>query len=129
MSIVPTPIGRCIFYIQNSSAIKPVVKIYFFILQFDIVVWKAYNVCMDTITINISMPKGLYAQAKVEAKKFHYNSIREELIRDSTRWWMNDTLDLTGNGFTPQFESMVLRREKQPLKNDIVWEGKDSFMI
>jgi Arc/MetJ-type ribon-helix-helix transcriptional regulator len=79
---------------------------------------------MDTITINISMPKGLYTQAKAEAKKYHYTSI-SELIRDSMRWWMND--NLTRNGFTPQFENMVLRREKQPLKNDIVWDGKGSF--
>ena len=70
------------------------------------------------------MPKGLYAQAKAEAKKYHYTSI-SELIRDSMRWWMND--NLTRNGFTPQFESMVLRREKQPLKDDIVWDGKGSF--
>lgn len=70
------------------------------------------------------MPKGLYVQAKAESKKYHYNSV-SELIRDSMRWWMND--NLTRNGFTPQFESMVLRREKQPLKNDIVWDGKGSF--
>ena len=81
---------------------------------------------MDTITTNISMPKGLYVQAKARAKKYHYNSV-SELIRDSLRWWMND--NLTRNGFTPQFESMVLRREKQSTKNDIVWEGKESDLV
>lgn len=79
---------------------------------------------MDTITTNISMPKGLYVQAKTQAKKYHYNSV-SELIRDSLRWWLND--NLTRNGFTPQFENMVLRSEKQPLKDDIVWDGKGSF--
>jgi len=81
---------------------------------------------MDTITINISMPKGLYVQAKAEAKKYHYTSI-SELIRDSMRWWMND--NLTRNGFTPQFENMVLRSEKSSMKNDIVWEGKESDLV
>ncbi len=69
------------------------------------------------------MPKGLYTQAKVEAKKFHYNSV-SEFIRDATRKLLYPRL--TVNGFTPQFESMVLRREKQSTKNDIVWEGKES---
>lgn len=71
------------------------------------------------------MPKGLYVQAKAEAKKYHYTSI-SELIRDSMRWWMND--NLTRNGFTPQFESMVLRREKNMDKYDTVeWDGKTPF--
>src|SRR3972149_6564221 len=80
---------------------------------------------MNTITTNISMPKGLYTQAKAQAKKYHYNSV-SELIRDSLRWWMND--NLTRNGFTPQFESMVLRREKNMNKYDTVeWDGKTPF--
>jgi len=79
---------------------------------------------MDTMTINISMPKGLYAQAKRQAKKYHYTSI-SEVIRDALRWWMND--NLTRNGFTPQFETAVLRSAKSPVENDIVWDGKGSF--
>src|SRR3989304_6252262 len=79
---------------------------------------------MDTITINISMPKGLYDQAKAQAKKYHYNSV-SELIRDAMRWWMND--NLTRNGFTPEFEEEVLQSAKEPRKNDIVWDGKGSF--
>jgi len=39
---------------------------------------------MDTMTINISMPKGLYAQAKRRAKKYHYTSV-SEVIRDALR--------------------------------------------
>lgn len=79
---------------------------------------------MDTMTINISMPKGLYAQAKTQVRKYHYNSV-SELIRDAMRWWMND--NLTRNGFTPEFEEGTLRAAKEPLKNDIVWDGKGSF--
>ena len=71
------------------------------------------------------MPKGLYAQAKAQAKKYHYNSV-SELIRNALRWWMND--NLTRNGFTPEFEEEVLRREKEPLKNDIKWGGEGSFV-
>ncbi len=83
-----------------------------------------YNVCMDTITINISMPKGLYKQAKGQAKKYHYTSV-SELIRDSLRWWMND--NLTRNGFTPEFEEEVLKAAKEPHDHDIEWDGKGSF--
>ena len=79
---------------------------------------------MNTITTNISMPKGLYAQAKAQAKKYHYSSV-SELIRDALRWWTND--NLTRNGFTPEFEEEVLRREKEPLENDIEWDGRGSF--
>lgn len=85
-----------------------------------------YNVCMDTMTINISMPKGLYAQAKARAKKYHYSSV-SEVIRDALRWWMND--NLTRNGFTPEFEDMVLKAENSPVKDDIVWEGKESDLV
>ena len=77
------------------------------------------------MTINISMPKGLYAQAKRRAKKYHYTSV-SEVIRDALRWWLND--NLTRNGFTPQFENMVLRREKNMDKYDTVeWDGKTPF--
>lgn len=81
---------------------------------------------MDTMTINISMPKGLYAQAKARAKKYHYTSV-SEVIRDALRWWLND--NLTRNGFTPEFETEVLRRAKESTKNDIVWEGKESDLV
>lgn len=81
---------------------------------------------MDSITTNISMPRGLYQQAKKQAQKYHYNSV-SELIRDALRWWMND--NLTRNGFTPEFEEEVLKRAKEPMTNDIEWEGKESELI
>ena len=85
-----------------------------------------YNVCMDTMTINISMPKGLYAEAKKKAKRYHYASI-SELIRNALRWWLSDE-DLTVNGFTPEFEAEVLKAEKEADKGNVVeWDGKGSF--
>ena len=92
-------------------------------LKVDGVVLIGYNVCMDTMTINISMPRGLYAQAKRRAKRYHYNSV-SEVIRDALRWWLNDKL--TRNGFTPEFEEEVLRSAAEPRENDIEWSGKES---
>lgn len=81
---------------------------------------------MDTMTINISMPKGLYAQTKQRAKKYHYTSV-SEVIRDALRWWLND--NLTRNGFTPEFEEETLKAAKEiNTKNVIEWDGKGSFV-
>ncbi len=81
---------------------------------------------MRSITTNISMPKGLYDQAKARVKKYHYNSV-SELIRDALRWWMND--NLTRNGFTPEFEEEVLKAEKEADAGKVVeWNGKGSFV-
>ena len=88
-------------------------------------VWRAYNVCMKSMTINISMPSGLYKAAKMQAQKQHYTSV-SELIRDALRWFLDDRL--TRNGFTPEFEEEVLRRSKESTKNDIVWDGNGSFV-
>lgn len=80
---------------------------------------------MDTMTINISMPRGLYAEAKKKAKRYHYASV-SEVIRNALRWWLSD--NLTVNGFTPEFEEEVLMAEKEADKgNVIVWDGKGSF--
>ena len=87
----------------------------------------SYNACMDTMTINISMPKGLYAQAKARAKKYHYASV-SEVIRDALRWWMND--NLTRNGFTPQFEEETLKAAKEADAGNVIeWDGKESDLI
>ena len=92
----------------------------------DISVWGGYNNCMDKkmMTINISLPVSLYNQTKKQAKKYHYVST-SELIRDALRWWLNDSL--TRNGFTPEFEDQVLKAEKEPVGNDIEWDGKTPF--
>jgi len=81
---------------------------------------------MKSITTNISMPKGLYDEAKKQTKQYHYNSV-SELIRDALRWWMSD--NLTVNGFTPEFEREVLKAEKEADKGKVVeWNGKGSFV-
>ncbi|MEK9207755.1 MAG: ribbon-helix-helix domain-containing protein [Patescibacteria group bacterium] len=81
---------------------------------------------MDTMTINISMPKGLYAQAKIRAKKYHYTSV-SEVIRDALRWWLND--NLTRNGFTPEFEEETLKAAKEADAGNVIeWDGKGSFV-
>ncbi len=80
---------------------------------------------MDTITVNISMPRGLYDQAKKRAKRYHYTGV-SELIRDALRWWLDDRL--TRNGFTPEFEEEVLRSEQEAAAGNVVeWDGKGSF--
>ena len=80
---------------------------------------------MKTMTTNISMPRGLYEQARAQAKKYHYTSV-SELIRDALRWWLSD--NLTVNGFTEKFEREVLEAEKEADKGSVIeWDGKGSF--
>jgi len=71
---------------------------------------------MNTTTINISLPKTMYRDAKKTLSKRGYASI-SELIRDALRDWLYPKV--TVNGFTSEFEERVLRAEKSPVKNDI----------
>lgn len=82
----------------------------------------SYNSCMIT-TINISLPKSLLVAAKAESKKFGFASV-SEYIRQAVRTHVYglDKNGLTVNGFTPEFEDMVLEAEKEPIENDIVLE-------
>lgn len=75
-------------------------------------------------TVNISLPKTMYEDAKKMVDWRGYSSL-SELIRDSLR----DILypSVTDNGFTPEFEERVLKASKEPLEKDIVWSGKGSF--
>lgn len=79
---------------------------------------------MKTKTINISLPQGLFDEAKKHQQEYHYSAL-SELIRDALRWWLNPRL--TRNGFTPAFEREVLRAEKEPLENDVEWDGVTPF--
>lgn len=81
---------------------------------------------MDTMTVNISLPKPLYADAKKAVASRRYVSI-SELVRDAVRRILYP--NLTVNGFTKEFEDMVLKRENDSLENDIVWEGKESDLV
>lgn len=78
-----------------------------------------------TTTINISLPKNLYIDAKKIVSQKGYTSI-SELIRDALRSLVYPPL--TENGFTPKFEEEILRRAKEPLDNDIAWDGKTPFV-
>lgn len=71
------------------------------------------------MTINISLPKNLYEDAKVYLARRGYSSV-SELLRDTLR----DKLypRLTENGFTPEFEESVLRSASLPLEKDKVWK-------
>lgn len=76
-------------------------------------------------TINISLPKSMYEDAREVVKEKRFTSI-SELIRHALR----DVLypgGLTENGFTPEFEDAVLKAEKQPIENDTVWETESDI--
>ncbi len=77
-----------------------------------------------TTTINISLPKSMYQDAKRLLARRGYASI-SELIRDTLR---NELYPrVTENGFTPEFEERVLKASAEPVENDIVWDGKTPF--
>lgn len=76
-------------------------------------------------TINISLPKTMYTDAKKALGKRGYASI-SELIRDALRDWLYPTR-ITENGFTPEFEARVLRSAAQPRDQDTVLETKEDI--
>ena len=83
----------------------------------------SYNICMKTSTINISLPTSLLNSAREESKKYGFASISEyirQAIRSSVYGIRDD--GLTINGFTPEFEDLVLEAENEPSKNDKVWK-------
>lgn len=79
---------------------------------------------MNTAIINISLPIKMYNDAKNFLANNGYASI-SEFVRDELR----ETLypKLTKNGFTPEFEERILKAAAEPVKNDIVWDGKTPF--
>lgn len=83
---------------------------------------------MSTATINISLPTSLLNSAREESKKYGFSSI-SEYIRQAIRTSIYGIRDdgLTINGFTPEFEEMILQAEKSPVKNDILLETDDDI--
>ncbi len=75
-------------------------------------------------TINISIPQGMYEDAKKLMVKKRYASI-SELVRDGLRKIMYP--ELTENGFTKEFEDEVLRRSALPDDNDIALETDEDI--
>lgn len=74
-----------------------------------------------TTTVNISLPKAMYADARRMAGERKYTSI-SEFIRDALRRMLYP--QLTENGFTPEMEQEILKIAAGSMDNDIVWDGK-----
>jgi len=67
-------------------------------------------------TINISLPRDMYKDAKRALVAKRYSSV-SELIRDALRKTLYG--EITQNGFTKEFEDQVLASAAEPRKNDI----------
>lgn len=77
-------------------------------------------------TVNISLPKEMYEDAKKLLKKGRYASI-SELVRDGLRKILSKEEEITENGFTREFEEAVLRSDAEPEENDIVLETEEDI--
>ncbi|MBI3559224.1 hypothetical protein HY085_02410 [Candidatus Gottesmanbacteria bacterium] len=77
------------------------------------------------MTINISLPKSMYADAEVALVQRRYISF-SEMVRDAMRQFLYPKL--TANGFTSEVEEEILRRSMEPIDNDVVWDGKTPFV-
>ena len=67
----------------------------------------------------------MYNDAKIIVNQRGYSSI-SELIRDALRDLLYP-LGLTVNGFTPEFEGVVLKSEKHSVENDIVLKTNEDI--
>lgn len=79
-----------------------------------------------TTTINISLPKEMYKDAKKMVAERRYASI-SELVRDALRKIVYQKEEITENGFPVWFEQKVLESEKEPEENDIVIETQEDL--
>ncbi|MBI3103397.1 hypothetical protein HYZ05_00485 [Candidatus Daviesbacteria bacterium] len=77
-----------------------------------------------TTTVNISLPKEMYKDAKKMVVERRYASI-SELVRDALRKIVYQEEEITENGFPRWFENRVLQAEKEPEENDIVLETEE----
>lgn len=66
----------------------------------------------------------MYSDARIFVKKNRYTSI-SELFRDALRKVLYP--DLTVNGFTEEFENMVLESAKEPISEGKVFETEDDI--
>jgi hypothetical protein len=71
-------------------------------------------------TINISLPTSMLNDAKSVTRFEGFTSI-SELIRHALRQILYPN-GLTVNGFTPEFEDLVLESAKEPISNGMVFE-------
>jgi len=72
-------------------------------------------------TINISLPKDMYNDAKRALIAKRYSSV-SELIRDALRKTLYGRI--TQNGFTNEFEDYVLESSRDSEKKDLVFESE-----
>ena len=70
-------------------------------------------------TINISLPKDMYQDAKKALVAKRYSSV-SELIRDALRKILYS--EITENGFTNEFENYVLESSQETEKDDLVFK-------
>jgi len=66
----------------------------------------------------------MLSDVKKSMEKLGFTSI-SELFRDAFRHYLYPRL--TENGFTPEFEDMVLESAKEPVEESIEWDGKTPF--
>lgn len=71
-------------------------------------------------TINISLPKRMYGDAKRALKEERYTSV-SELIRDALRRKLYQ--NITQNGFIKSFEDEVVQAASEKSQED-VWENE-----
>lgn len=77
-----------------------------------------------TTTINISLPKSMYEDAKKLIKKRRFSSM-SELVRNALRAVLYPRL--TENGFTPEFEEQVLKAAAEPIDDSKVWKSEEDI--
>lgn len=77
-----------------------------------------------TTTVNISLPKEMYKDAKRAVKEKRYSSI-SELVRDALRKTIYSEDQITENGFPRWLEEKVIKASKSPREDDIVLETNE----
>lgn|SRR3989344_5912898 len=77
---------------------------------------------MDTVTINVTMPKGLMSAVRELVASGWYGSI-SEVVRTGVRYVAQQQQPLTVNGFTPEFEEEVLKAATEPVDYSKAWES------
>jgi len=81
---------------------------------------------MNTMTINVTMPKGLMEEVKQLVIGGWYTSVSEVLRSGARQLIANERLTI--NGFTPEFEEEVLKAAAEPVDESLAWDGKGSFV-
>ena len=65
----------------------------------------------------------MYQEAKKVVVQQHYSSV-SELMRDALRGFLSKKR-ITENGFTEEFEDLVLEAAKEPIDHSKVWETEE----